>query len=134
MGVMAWAEPGMRVIREAPPQEPQGVFALGPLALLILIVMLVMAIRARRRFRGKRSGTMAALGFGISMGNALSELNCMLDPSRPQVTYVKSADEDEQPPGDGRDDDPPPPDGDDDAHAPRPGSPAATYRSTRAEP
>ncbi len=102
MVLHTWTQPAMDVVRVAEPPQSEGVFALAPVMLLLVLVMVYSAIR-HRRHRKTRAGVLANLAFGIAMGNALSELNTMLDPGRPQVVQMQRAEPEPCDVGDGRD-------------------------------
>ncbi len=70
----------------APPAE--GLYALLPLVLLLLLLTVVVLIRRRRErlcARRRQVGFMANFGLSAALGNALAEMNALLDPSRPAV-------------------------------------------------
>lgn len=87
--------PAMEVIREPDPLPPDMAYALSPVVLLVLLVMLYIAVRHRRHRVGphgeRRAGWMASLALGVALGNALAEINVSLEPNRPVVAMMVTA-------------------------------------------
>lgn len=93
--------PGMTVIRQPDPPPGDGTLALAPLVLILLVFTGLAAIERRRaRRRGAaRAGFLAGLVLSTALGNALMELNHVLDPSRPMVVQLEPAEHAFQAPG-----------------------------------
>jgi hypothetical protein len=88
------------------PPATDGSYALAPLVLVLLVVSVLVWVQ-RRRIRAsapRRAGVMASFALSVALGNALVELNAMLDATRPAVMEVERGiyDRDADGVGDGR--------------------------------
>jgi len=88
------------------PPATDGSYALAPLVLLLLVLSALYWIQ-RRRIRAssrRRGGVLASFALSVALGNALVELDVMLDANRPMVMAMDRGDchRDVEDLGDGR--------------------------------
>lgn len=88
------------------PPATDGSFALAPLVVMLLALSALYWIQ-RRRIRAssrRRAGVMASFALSVALGNALVELNAMLDATRPVAMAMERGvhDRDADGAGDGR--------------------------------